>query len=143
MLCYWTVQWPHVLSAFAHYLPISVNCRTKSIIMIITLLTKWTTVVAGYILHNHGMARLAALLNFLHVCHYSLHVCLGGLEIQASRARSMDFSGRKHPEHKSTGRDFKLGVPSLRFQAQAKRKKIVLWATFNRHIHFLVISSRS
>ena len=26
------------------------------------------------------------------------------------------FSGRKHPEHKSSGRDFKLGVPGLRFQ---------------------------
>ena len=27
------------------------------------------------------------------------------------------FSGCKNPEHKSFGRDFKLGVPSLRFQA--------------------------
>ena len=27
------------------------------------------------------------------------------------------FSGRKNPEHKFSGRDFKLGVPSLRFQA--------------------------
>ena len=27
------------------------------------------------------------------------------------------FSGRKNPEHKSSGRKFKLGVPSLRFQA--------------------------
>ena len=27
------------------------------------------------------------------------------------------FSGRKHPEHKSSGRDFKLGVLSLKFQA--------------------------
>ena len=27
------------------------------------------------------------------------------------------FSGRKNPEHKSSRRDFKLGVPSLRFQA--------------------------
>ena len=25
------------------------------------------------------------------------------------RLRSMDFSGRKNPEHKSSGRDFKLG----------------------------------
>ena len=43
-------------------------------------------------------------------------------EIQVSRAqtllKSMDFSGRKNPEHKSSGRDFKLGVPSLRFQAR-------------------------
>ena len=54
-------------------------------------------------------------------------VCLGGLgvtcrlEIEGSRVqiwlRLMDFSGRKNPEHKSSGRDFKLGVPSLRFQA--------------------------
>ena len=28
------------------------------------------------------------------------------------------FSGRKIPEHKSSGRDLKLGVPSLRFQAR-------------------------
>ena len=28
------------------------------------------------------------------------------------------FSGRKNPEHKSSGRDFKLGVSSLRFQAR-------------------------
>ena len=27
------------------------------------------------------------------------------------------FSGRKNPEHKSSGRDFKLRVLSLRFQA--------------------------
>ena len=27
------------------------------------------------------------------------------------------FSGLKNPEHKSSRRDFKLGVPSLRFQA--------------------------
>ena len=28
------------------------------------------------------------------------------------------FSGRKNPEHKFSGRNFKLGVPSLRFQAR-------------------------
>ena len=28
------------------------------------------------------------------------------------------FSVRKNPEHKSYGRDFKLGVASLRFQAR-------------------------
>ena len=28
------------------------------------------------------------------------------------------FSGSKNPEHKSTWRDFKLGVPNLRFQAR-------------------------
>ena len=28
------------------------------------------------------------------------------------------FSGRKNPEHKSSRRDFKLGIPSLRFQAR-------------------------
>ena len=28
------------------------------------------------------------------------------------------FSGRKSPEHKSSERDFKLGIPSLRFQAR-------------------------
>ena len=27
-------------------------------------------------------------------------------------------TGRTNPEHKSSGRDFKLGVPSLRFQAR-------------------------
>ena len=34
------------------------------------------------------------------------------------RLRSMDFSGRKNPERKSSGRDLKLGVSSLRFQAR-------------------------
>ena len=28
------------------------------------------------------------------------------------------FSGRKNPDHKSSGRDCKLGIPSLRFQAR-------------------------
>ena len=28
------------------------------------------------------------------------------------------LSGRKNPEHKSSGKDFKLGVLSLRFQAR-------------------------
>ena len=28
-----------------------------------------------------------------------------------------EVDGRKNPEHKHSGRDFKLGVPSLRFQA--------------------------
>ena len=28
------------------------------------------------------------------------------------------FSGRKNPEHKSSRRDFKQGIPSLRFQAR-------------------------
>ena len=28
------------------------------------------------------------------------------------------FSERKNPEHKSSGGDFKLGVPNLRFQAR-------------------------
>ena len=55
-------------------------------------------------------------------------VGLGGLGVTYSprdprfafqiRLRSMDFSERKNPEHKSSGRDFKLGLPSLRFQAR-------------------------
>ena len=28
------------------------------------------------------------------------------------------FSGRKNPEHKSSGKNFKLEIPSLRFQAR-------------------------
>jgi hypothetical protein len=54
----------------------------------------------------------------------------------------MDFSGRKNPEHKSSGRDFKLGLPSLRFQGSSKNlkpEKIGLIAKFNRRIHVLVI----
>jgi hypothetical protein len=35
-----------------------------------------------------------------------------------TRLRLMDFSGSKIPEHKSSGRVFKLVVPSLRFQAR-------------------------
>ena len=33
------------------------------------------------------------------------------------------FSGRKNPEHKSTERAFKLGVPSLVFQAHYRTSK--------------------
>ena len=32
------------------------------------------------------------------------------------------FSGRKNPEHKSSGSNFKLGVPSIRFQATSLKK---------------------
>ena len=52
------------------------------------------------------------------------------------------FSGLKNPEHKSSGRDFKLQVQSLRFQIRWKNlkpEKIGLRAKFNRHIHVLVI----
>ena len=54
-------------------------------------------------------------------------VGLGGLGIMCSRSKVRGFksgrgrwifSGRKNPEHKSSGRDFKLGVPRLRFQAR-------------------------
>ena len=40
---------------------------------------------------------------------------LGGLGVTWGR---WIFSERKNPEHKSSERDFKLGVPSLRFQAR-------------------------
>ena len=56
------------------------------------------------------------------------YVDLGGLGVtclprdprfEASNlAESMDFSGCENPDHKSFGRDFKLRVPSLRFQAR-------------------------
>ena len=51
------------------------------------------------------------------------------------------FSGSKNPEHKSSGRDFKMGVPS-EISGSLKNltpEKIGLWAKFNRHIHVLVI----
>ena len=55
--------------------------------------------------------------------------CLGGLGVKylprdprfaGSNPTEVDgfFSGRKNPEQKSSGREFKLGVPSLRFQAR-------------------------
>ena len=34
------------------------------------------------------------------------------------------FSGRKNSEHKSSGRNFKLGVPSLRFQTRSKTSSL-------------------
>jgi hypothetical protein len=54
---------------------------------------------------------------------------VGGLEVTCSprdprfagsNTAEVDgfFSGRKNPEHKSSGRDFKLGVPILRFQGR-------------------------
>jgi hypothetical protein len=33
------------------------------------------------------------------------------------------FSGRKNPEHKSSGRDFKLGVPGLEILGSLKNLK--------------------
>ena len=56
-------------------------------------------------------------------------VVLGGLGITfsprdpkfaCSKPTEVDgsFSGRKNLEYKSAGRDFKLGVPSLKFQAR-------------------------
>ena len=41
----------------------------------------------------------------------------------------MDFLGRKNPEHKSSGRDFKLGVPSLRFQARKTTSSLKKYAS--------------
>ena len=49
------------------------------------------------------------------------------------------FSGCKNPEYKSSRRDFKPRVPSLRIH-DLKTKKIGLGAKFNRHIQILVIS---
>ena len=56
-----------------------------------------------------------------------VEVVLGGLGVMCSPqdprftglnpAEVDRFSGRKNPEHKFSGRDFKLGVLSLRFQA--------------------------
>ena len=49
----------------------------------------------------------------------------------------MDFSVRKNPEHKSSGRDFTLGVQSSENSGSLKNlkpEKIGLWAKFNRHI---------
>ena len=67
------------------------------------------------------------------------------LEIQGSRVQirlgSMDFSGRKNPEHKSSGRDFKLGGPESEISGSLKNlkpEKIGLWAKFNRYIYVLV-----
>ena len=53
---------------------------------------------------------------------YRARLEIKGLQVQI-RPRSMDFSGRKNPEHKSFMRDVKLGVPSLRFQARSSLKK--------------------
>ena len=52
------------------------------------------------------------------------------------------FSGRKNPEHKSTGRDFKLGSPESEISGSLKKlkpEKIGPWENFIRHIHVLVI----
>ena len=55
------------------------------------------------------------------------------------------FSGRKNPEHKSSGRDFKLGGSESEISGSLKNlkpEKIGLWAKFNRHIHVLVIPEK-
>ena len=48
------------------------------------------------------------------------------------------FSRCKNCEHKSSGRDFKLGGPESEISGSLKNlkpEKIGLWAKFNRHIH--------
>ena len=66
------------------------------------------------------------------MCKFQTKPCLvglGGLRVTCSprdprfagsNSAKVDgfFSGRKNPEHKSSGRDFKLGVPSLGFRAR-------------------------
>ena len=65
------------------------------------------------------------------IVSFSLYsqVALGGLGVTCSsrdprfagsNQAEVDgfFSGRKNPEHKFSGREFKLGVPSLRFEAR-------------------------
>ena len=47
------------------------------------------------------------------------------------------YSGRKNPEHKSSGKDFKPGVPGLLKNLKPEKKSIS--AKFNQHIHILVI----
>ena len=64
----------------------------------------------------------------------------GGLN--TSEVDGFFFSGRKNHEHKSSGRDFKLGGPEYEYSGSLKNlkpEKIGLWAKFNRHIHVLVI----
>ena len=52
-------------------------------------------------------------------------VVLGGLTVTCSPrdprfagSNSTEVDGHKNPEHKYSGRDLKLGVPNLRFQAR-------------------------
>ena len=54
------------------------------------------------------------------------------------------FSGRKNPEHKSSGRDFKMGGPESDISSSLKNfkpEKIDLCAKFNRHIHAVQIQT--
>ena len=50
------------------------------------------------------------------------------------------FSGRRNPEHKSSGRDFSWGPESeiSGMLKNLKPEKIGLLAKFNRHIHVLI-----
>ena len=65
----------------------------------------------------------------INILCYADDVGLGGLGVTCSsrdprfagsNPAEVDgfFSGRKNPKHKSSGRDFKPRVPSLRFQAR-------------------------
>ena len=52
------------------------------------------------------------------------------------------FSGRKNSEHKSSGRDCKLGGSKSEISdllKNLKPEKIGFWGKFNRHIHALII----
>ena len=50
------------------------------------------------------------------------------------------FSGRKNPEHKSSGRELWVPSPISGSLKKLKPENIGLLAKFNRHIHILVIS---
>ena len=50
------------------------------------------------------------------------------------------FSERKYPEHKSSGRDFKLGVSSLSFQIRYK-SSLILKSTLINFITFNEVTS--
>ena len=49
---------------------------------------------------------------------YNFHLSCLKCNMKISIHKTIGFSGRKNPEHKSSARDFKLRVPNLRFQAR-------------------------
>ena len=100
------------------------------------------------IFYTHTVFSTGMKCRLYHVNHIKACCSRGNMLASRSKVRVFKsgwdrwiFSGCKNPEHKSSGRDLKLGIPSLRFQAlkNLKPEKIGLWAKFNRHIHVLVI----
>ena len=113
------------------------HCHTSLKLFWLQPMASWTAGLNSNVIYGMNMTMLTILWGFIfrQLQEYSNAVQIS-IIIIVSRARcnvlisrskvrrfksgwgQWIFSGRKNAEHKFSGRDFKLGVPSLRFQAR-------------------------